>query len=97
MASSDLNVLLDMGFDKERAEIAVKRTGGRRSSHPTFPTILADSWQYKEHYSGSRTTKRNQLKRFELRKLNRRLEELATRTTSTPNLRHSRKEKSLGR
>jgi len=28
MAQSDLAVLLDMGFDKERAEIAVKKTGG---------------------------------------------------------------------
>lgn len=28
MASSDLSVLLDMGFEKERAELAVKKTGG---------------------------------------------------------------------
>ncbi|KAI9887576.1 MAG: hypothetical protein M1823_000560 [Watsoniomyces obsoletus] len=28
MASSDFDVLLDMGFDKERAEMAVKKTGG---------------------------------------------------------------------
>lgn len=28
MASSDLSVLLDMGFDKERSEMAVKKTGG---------------------------------------------------------------------
>jgi hypothetical protein len=28
MAASDLSVLLDMGFEKERAEIAVKKTGG---------------------------------------------------------------------
>jgi hypothetical protein len=26
---SDLNLLLDMGFDKQRAELAVKKTGGR--------------------------------------------------------------------
>ncbi|OBT69684.1 hypothetical protein VE03_00832 [Pseudogymnoascus sp. 23342-1-I1] len=28
MASSDLDVLVDMGFDKERADMAVKKTGG---------------------------------------------------------------------
>ncbi|KAI9829003.1 MAG: hypothetical protein M1832_000026 [Thelocarpon impressellum] len=28
MASSDLSVLLDMGFEKERAELAVKKSGG---------------------------------------------------------------------
>jgi hypothetical protein len=28
MAASDLSVLLDMGFENERAEIAVKKTGG---------------------------------------------------------------------
>ncbi|KAF4625110.1 hypothetical protein G7Y89_g13060 [Cudoniella acicularis] len=28
MAASDLSVLLDMGFEKERAELAVKKTGG---------------------------------------------------------------------
>lgn len=28
MASSDLSVLVDMGFEKERAELAVKKTGG---------------------------------------------------------------------
>lgn len=27
---SDLDTLLDMGFDKERAELAVKKSGGRR-------------------------------------------------------------------
>lgn len=27
---SDLEALLDMGFDKERAEIAVKKSGGRK-------------------------------------------------------------------
>lgn len=30
MASSDLDVLVDMGFDKERADMAVKKTGGRK-------------------------------------------------------------------
>ena len=30
MASGDLAVLIDMGFDPARAELAVKKTGGRR-------------------------------------------------------------------
>jgi hypothetical protein len=33
MASSDLSVLLDMGFDKERADLAVKQSGGRKSTN----------------------------------------------------------------
>ncbi len=32
MAPSDLNVLLDMGFEKERAELAVKKSGGCKST-----------------------------------------------------------------
>lgn len=28
MVSSDLDALIEMGFDKERAEIALKRSGG---------------------------------------------------------------------
>jgi hypothetical protein len=32
---SDLDQLLDMGFDKERAEIAVERTGGRKHPKPS--------------------------------------------------------------
>jgi hypothetical protein len=28
MVQSDLTLLLDMGFEKERAELAVKKTGG---------------------------------------------------------------------
>jgi hypothetical protein len=28
MAASDFDVLVDMGFEKERAELAVKQTGG---------------------------------------------------------------------
>lgn len=32
MASSDLDVLLDMGFDRDRAELAVKKTGGCKLS-----------------------------------------------------------------
>jgi hypothetical protein len=30
MVQSDLDLLLDMGFEKARAEIAVKKTGGRK-------------------------------------------------------------------
>jgi hypothetical protein len=29
MAASDLSVLIDMGFEEERAQLAVKQTGGR--------------------------------------------------------------------
>lgn len=32
MAASDLSVLLDMGFMQDRAELAVKKTGGRTLS-----------------------------------------------------------------
>jgi hypothetical protein len=38
MASTDLDTLIDMGFDKPRAELAVKRTGGRKSLPK--PTLL---------------------------------------------------------
>lgn len=31
---SDLEQLLDMGFDKERAEIAIKKSGGRTFKLP---------------------------------------------------------------
>ena len=31
MASSDLDTLIDMGFEKPRAELAVKKTGGCKS------------------------------------------------------------------
>jgi hypothetical protein len=36
MGSSDLEVLIDMGFEKVRAEMAVKKTGGCKYSllHP---------------------------------------------------------------
>lgn len=34
MSQPDLDVLLDMGFDKARAEIAVKKPGGRKSREP---------------------------------------------------------------
>ncbi|KAF2461379.1 ubiquitin-related domain-containing protein [Lineolata rhizophorae] len=41
MASSDLGMLIDMGFDKERASIAVKRSGGCSStSKPSLMSIL---------------------------------------------------------
>jgi len=30
MGQSDLEVLLDMGFERERAELAVKQNGGRK-------------------------------------------------------------------
>lgn len=40
MATSDLNMLLDMGFEKERAEMAVKKTGGRKSSLPSSDIFL---------------------------------------------------------
>lgn len=32
MTASDLEQLLEMGFEKERAEIAVSNTGGRTST-----------------------------------------------------------------
>jgi hypothetical protein len=33
MGSSDLNLLVEMGFDKEKAELAVKKTGSRTYSN----------------------------------------------------------------
>jgi hypothetical protein len=30
MTNTDLEVLVDMGFDKERAQLAVKSSGGRK-------------------------------------------------------------------
>lgn len=39
--ASDLDQLIEMGFDKERAELAVKKTGGRKLSHPmTYACII---------------------------------------------------------
>jgi len=58
MASSDLSVLLDMGFEKERAELAVKKTGGCKYSLRTFVPVHVYSMlimyllQYKEPSSG---------------------------------------------
>ena len=40
MASSDLEVLVDMGFERERAEMAVKRSGGCRSCRPRASLII---------------------------------------------------------
>lgn len=44
MASTDLEQLIDMGFDKERAELAVKKTGGRKFKCSKLPPLrhLAD-------------------------------------------------------
>lgn len=42
MASSDLNQLLDMGFEKERAELAVKKATGSmyfQQGHPSYSDI----------------------------------------------------------
>jgi hypothetical protein len=36
MTASDLEQLLEMGFEKERAELAVSKTGGR--AFLSFPT-----------------------------------------------------------
>lgn len=33
MTASDLSVLLDMGFEEERARLAVKQTGGCRFTY----------------------------------------------------------------
>jgi hypothetical protein len=37
--ASDLDTLLDMGFDKARAELAVKKTGGREFGTPPHPAL----------------------------------------------------------
>ena len=43
MGATDLEALIDMGFDKARAELAVKKTGGRRFPlrSPTFQFLLS--------------------------------------------------------
>ena len=43
MATSDLDQLIDMGFDKEKAQMAVKKTGGCKQS-PTYLMTLTDSF-----------------------------------------------------
>ncbi len=42
MTQSDLSLLLDMGFDPSRAELAVKRTGGRKTRSPPADVL---TWQ----------------------------------------------------
>lgn len=37
--ASDLDQLVDMGFDKDRAELAVKQTGGRRFCLAFYPQL----------------------------------------------------------
>lgn len=43
--SSDLDTLLEMGFDKARAELAVKQSGGREypSTMPPHPMSETDN------------------------------------------------------
>jgi len=38
--ASDLDQLVMMGFDKERSEMALKDTGGRKLMVSTFPTEM---------------------------------------------------------
>lgn len=54
---TDLEQLLDMGFDKTRSEIAVKKTGGRTPTHLVLRLPRTDMPQCKEPFSGSRTTR----------------------------------------
>lgn len=42
--ASDLEQLLDMGFDKARAEIAVKKSGGRTLSRQTEADGQLNRW-----------------------------------------------------
>lgn len=41
---SDLEQLLEMGFDKARAELAVKKSGGREQSQPSPQAVSRDSF-----------------------------------------------------
>lgn len=44
MTTSDLDQLIEMGFDKERAEMAVSKTGGRM--HPLLKQgVLFFKWR----------------------------------------------------
>lgn len=68
---SDLDALLDMGFERARAEIAVKKSGGRKfllgePHHVQELTLTIYPLQYKEPFSGLKTIKINLLKRFKL-------------------------------
>ena len=49
MATPDLDMLLDMGFEREKAELAVKKTGNREA----FPIVLART-SSNEHLSARR-------------------------------------------
>lgn len=42
MGQTDLEVLLDMGFEKARAELAVKKTGGCRLCPTGIPTFCTN-------------------------------------------------------
>ena len=47
MAPSDLEQLLEMGFEKERAEIAVKKSGGRTFFHlPAVQSSKSNLYTY---------------------------------------------------
>ena len=53
MAQSDLDTLLEMGFDKERAELAVKESGGCKSSlkhtNPSLHTKVQGALEWLEN------------------------------------------------
>jgi hypothetical protein len=52
MTKSDVDMLLEMGFEQARAELAVKKTGGRQYSMLSFDrgTLLdADKTQCNKH------------------------------------------------
>lgn len=63
--ASDLDTLLDMGFEKARAEIAVKKSGGRKFERH-IKNALANPSQCRVLSSGSRTIRTSPSKRFKL-------------------------------
>lgn len=64
MAPSDLEQLLEMGFEKDRAEIAVKNSGGRTHTiRQTFHLPVLISTQYKVLSNGSNLTKTSRWRR----------------------------------